>query len=243
MGSHGGQLPGCIAIRKFARAVILNDAGVGLDKAGISSLELCEKIKMAAATVSSMSCRIGNGYDMVERGIISYVNLSGAKLGVHEGMLCKIAIAKFVQANVAIQREVSNFREVKKKISIPGYKKKVILVDSASMLDSNDKNQVVVTGSHGGLIGENSKFAIKVPVHAAFFNDAGGGIENCGVSRLPVLDELGIAGIALDCMSCHIGSAVSAFETGKISVVNQKAANFGVKPGMLTKEAVQYLLA
>ena len=112
MGSHGGQLPGCIAIRKFARAVILNDAGVGLDKAGISSLELCEKIKMAAATVSSMSCRIGNGYDMVERGIISYVNLSGAKLGVHEGMSCKIAIAKFVQANVAIQREFSNFREV-----------------------------------------------------------------------------------------------------------------------------------
>ena len=58
----------------------------------------------------------------------------------------------------------------------------------------------------------------------------------------PVLDGLGIAGIALDCMSCHIGSAVSAFETGKISVVNQKAASFGVKPGMLTKEAVKYLL-
>ena len=41
-GSHGGKLPGGLAVRASGRAVILNDAGCGLEDAGIGSLDLCQ---------------------------------------------------------------------------------------------------------------------------------------------------------------------------------------------------------
>ena len=39
-GSHGGVIAGFLAARAGVRAVILNDAGVGRDQAGISSLPI-----------------------------------------------------------------------------------------------------------------------------------------------------------------------------------------------------------
>jgi hypothetical protein len=44
--------------------VVLNDAGVGLNGAGIGSLAFCENYGMKAATVSHLSARIGDVADM-----------------------------------------------------------------------------------------------------------------------------------------------------------------------------------
>jgi len=43
--------------------VILNDAGVGRDRAGIGGLALLDTIGMSAATLSHRSARIGDGDD------------------------------------------------------------------------------------------------------------------------------------------------------------------------------------
>ena len=58
-GSHGGTYAGYLAARARAGAVILNDAGIGKDDAGIGCLGYCDALGMAAATVSHMSARIG----------------------------------------------------------------------------------------------------------------------------------------------------------------------------------------
>lgn len=58
-GSHGGLIASYLGARAGAHALILNDAGVGLDGAGIAGLAYLEAIGMAAATVAHTSARIG----------------------------------------------------------------------------------------------------------------------------------------------------------------------------------------
>src|SRR5215203_2491021 len=73
-GSHGGRYPGYLAVKAGLRAVILNDAGVGRDAAGIGALPYLEALGIAAAAVSHASCRIGDTADMLFRGTISHAN-------------------------------------------------------------------------------------------------------------------------------------------------------------------------
>ncbi|MDD9918170.1 MAG: hypothetical protein OXT01_26255, partial [Rhodospirillaceae bacterium] len=49
--SHGAEYAAYLAAKGGARAVILNDAGVGKDDAGISGLPYLDALGMAAATV------------------------------------------------------------------------------------------------------------------------------------------------------------------------------------------------
>ena len=85
-GSHGGTYAAYLAARAGVRAVILNDAGVGRDRAGIGGLALLDTIGMAAATISHRSARIGDGEDGRQRGVISHVNRHASALGVKAGM-------------------------------------------------------------------------------------------------------------------------------------------------------------
>jgi hypothetical protein len=240
-GSHGGKLPGGLAIRAGGRAVILNDAGCGLDDAGIGSLELCQGFGMAAATVSHNSCRIGDANDMVLRGIISHANKIALDARVTIGQPCKQAAEILTKAPLPNFNEPPHFLENREVLTLDGAKRTFIMVDSASMVILEDADQVVLTGSHGGLIGNNPKYAIKTPVYAAFYNDAGVGFEQWGVTRLPALQDLGIAGITLDCMTCRIGDAASAYATGIVSAVNNRAQEFGVQVGITAHEAVRIL--
>jgi len=240
-GSHGGKLPGGLAIRAGGRAVILNDAGRGLQNAGIGSLDLCQNFGMAAATVSNNSCRIGDADDMISRGIISHANQIALDVGVVIGQSCKLALDALTQAPLPPQNDPPDFLENREVLTLEGAQRNFIKVDSASMVIPEDTGQVVLTGSHGGLIGNNPKFAIKVPVFAAFYNDAGVGLEHWGLSRLPALDERGIAGITLDCMTCRIGDAASAYATGIVSAVNERAQKLGVKVGMAAQDSVNIL--
>jgi broad specificity phosphatase PhoE len=59
-GSHGGVYPAYLAAAAGLRAVILNDAGVGLDQAGIGGLDYCQALGMACATIGHASARIGD---------------------------------------------------------------------------------------------------------------------------------------------------------------------------------------
>src|SRR5207302_10270629 len=66
-------------------------------------------------------------------------------------------------------------------------------LDSASLVAPEHKDAIVLTGSHGGLLGGRPETALKYDVRGALYNDAGIGKEEAGVSRLPALDLRGIA--------------------------------------------------
>ncbi|MBT4168291.1 MAG: hypothetical protein HOE05_09165, partial [Rhodospirillaceae bacterium] len=63
-GSHGGVYAGYLAAKAGARAIILNDAGGGLDGAGFASLPYLDDLGRPGATVAHDSARIGDGDDM-----------------------------------------------------------------------------------------------------------------------------------------------------------------------------------
>jgi hypothetical protein len=85
-GSHAGVIAALLRRACRARAVLLNDAGVGKDGAGIAGLAYLEAIGMAATAVAHHSARIGDGADTLARGIVSHVTAIVATCGVAPGM-------------------------------------------------------------------------------------------------------------------------------------------------------------
>src|SRR5262245_261277 len=84
-GSHGAVYAAYLSAKAGARAAIHNDAGIGRDDAGVSGLPWADEHGMAMAAVLSASARIGDGEDMLRRGVISRANRLAIAHGVKEG--------------------------------------------------------------------------------------------------------------------------------------------------------------
>jgi hypothetical protein len=193
---------------------------------------------MPAATVGHQSARIGDGADMLARGIITYANALAQALGCRPGLSCRGA-AMALQAAAPPHRAPPPALEAAfLVISDPP---QVWALDSASVVAPEHRDAIVLTGSHGGLLGGRPETALKYDVRAAFYNDAGIGIDEAGVSRLPALDERGIAAATVSAESARIGDARSTYEDGVLSRVNRHAAGFGLTPGMPARDAVALL--
>ncbi len=240
-GSHGGLYCGWLASAAGARAVVLNDAGVGLEGAGVACLAQLDSVGMAAATIGHDSARIGDGSDMLRRGRVSHVNANAAALGCVVGSDLASCVA-LLQAAALPSGVLPPVTEGRFALADRGsFGVEVIGIDSASLVEARDRQCIVVTGSHGGLLGGVPESAIRQPCLAAAFNDAGGGADGAGYSRLPVLDAMGIAGLTVGHMSARIGDARSSWATGVVSAANDVARQAGVRPGMTLQAAAHCL--
>jgi len=120
---------------------------------------------------------------------------------------------------------------------------RVHAIDSAGLVLPEDAGHIVVTGSHGALLGGKPETAIKIAVSAALYNDADFGIEDAGIARLPVLDARGIAGATVSAWSARIGDGQSTYRDGFVSAVNKRAAQCGGEIGISAKEMVARFIA
>jgi len=228
-GSHGGVIAAYLGAKAGVHALILNDAGVGKDRAGIAGLFYLEDIGMAAAAVDCMSARIGDGSDMLARGIISHVNAFAALCGVAAGQSCQEAAARMRAARPP-RAAPPPYAEGRWRVAEGS--PEIWALDSIGKLEPADAGRILVIGSHGALHGGRPESALAVNAAAAVFNDAGVGADRIGISRLPVLGARGIPAVAVDCMSARIGDGRSAWETGVISHVNSAASALGAARGM-----------
>lgn len=229
-GSHGGLYPAAMASRAGLRAVILNDAGIGLDRAGVAGVMALDTVGMAAAAADCLTCRIGSAADMIASGRISVVNASARTLGVAPGMPVTEA-AGFLEDAPAPADRLPAGAEARRKVSLPRSGTDILLVDSASLVRPSDAGAVILTGSHGGLIGGAPERALKAEARIAAFNDAGGGKDDVGFGRLPALDGRGIATVTVSHDTARIGDAGSTLETGVISRMNWTAERLGAQVG------------
>jgi hypothetical protein len=108
----------------------------------------------------------------------------------------------------------------------------VVAVDSNSLVAAADADAVVLTGSHGGLLGGRTQKAIKHRVFAAVYNDADVGADGAGISRLGALDLLGIPAATVSAWSARIGDGRSTYTDGFITHVNRSAAAMGGERGI-----------
>ena len=228
-GSHGGSYCGYLAALTGLRGVIFNDAGVGLDNAGIGALDYLQRLGMAAATVAHTSARIGDGADMLARGRISYCNATASSLGCAMDQTCREA-AEVMQRGKAFEGDAPTYEETRKLLCDAPVK--VIACDSASLVNPDDADAIIITGSHGGRLAGRPGYGLAVQARGAVFNDAGIGIDMAGIQRLEILDQNSTPAVTVDAMTARIGDARSAWESGIISHINTQAAKRGVTVGM-----------
>lgn len=236
-GSHGGLVAAHYAIAAGVRAAIFNDAGRGLDDAGIAGVVALDGAGMAAAAVAHTSARIAVASDTLERGVIGFANALAATLGVAPGTSCRDAVerlrvAPLPSGTLPAQREsrivlASATRESR---TITG-------LDSIGGVRAGDAGTVLVIGSHGALHGGDPASALPVAAAGAIFHDAGGGRDGAGFTRLPVLDARGMPAATADFRSARIGDARSMWATGTLSRVNATAAAIGLSEGMRVEDA------
>ena len=236
-GSHGGVYAGYLAARARACAVILNDAGIGRNDAGIGCLDYCDALGMAAATVSHVSARIGDAEDALSSGVVSRVNDRARAAGCEAGMRC--LDAALALRGAPPPADAPAYAEARHVAGETPAGLRLVCVDSISLVsEGEDEGQIVLSGSHGGLVAGQPHLAIRVAAAAAFFNDAGIGKDGAGVTRLPALDARGIAAATVATTSARIGDGRSTYEDGIVSRVNDTARAAGIEPGMTARRAV-----
>lgn len=241
-GSHGGVIAAYLGAKAGLRAMILNDAGVGLDRAGIAGLDYLERLGLPAATVDCRTARIGDGADMLARGVISHVNARAAALGLRPGEACAEAARKLLAAP-ALRAEAPAYEEARYPLRERPGEPAVWGLDSVSLVKPEDAPRILMIGSHGGLLGGDPKTALRGDALAAVYNDAGVGADGAGLTRLPALDLRGIPAATVDVMTARIGDGRSTWETGVISHVNATAAALGASPGMTARDFADLVVA
>ena len=100
------------------------------------------------------------------------------------------------------------YSEARKELTSSQSKREIILMDSISLVTEKDRDKIVVSGSHGGMLGKDPKTAMKHDAFAGFFHNGGIGKGAAGITRLAPLNERGIIAATVDGMSARIGDGV-----------------------------------
>ena len=241
--SHGGLYAAHCALRAGVSAVLFNDAGIGRERAGIAGLDLLDRHGIPAVAVSHRSARIGDGLDCYQRGVASTVNDSARAAGAHAGMTAQEFWHRFALRAVTTSPPAAELDEFgDDRFVVTGYgDMPVVAMNSISLVTEADRDAVVITGSHGGLLGGNPRSAIKTDVFASIYSDADIGIDDAGLGRLVPLNDRGIAAVTVSAWSARIGDARSTLEDGVVSFVNERARAFGAHPRLPVRAFLERL--
>ena len=88
-GSHGGLSSARYALAAKPVLSVFNDAGGGLDNAGIAALDYLQAHGLAACVVAHTSARIGEARSTLATGVVSGANGAASVLGVQAGWTCQ----------------------------------------------------------------------------------------------------------------------------------------------------------
>ena len=240
-GSHGALYAAWLAANSRVRAVILNDAGIGKHSAGIAGVAWLGGIGIAACAIDYRSARIGDGADMLASGVVSTANDVAAADGCLPGHTCRRAVECLLENAVDADHGIPEIGETRLRIANSGHRE-VWALDSVALARPEDRRAILVTGSHGALMGGHADRILEVDVFAAFFNDAGGGKDGAGFSRLPGLDARGVAACTVSCNTARIGDGRSSYDTGVLSRINAVASRLELHEGMSVRDAVARLV-
>ena len=227
----------------MATSFVFNDAGIGRHQAGIAGVHWLDALEIPACTIDFRSARIGDGADMLASGVVTMSNDMAAQHACLPGHTCREVVDCLLRkAGSAPRNDVPDLGEGRTRIANTGHRE-VWALDSAALVEAGDSRKIVVTGSHGGLLGGRTDDGVlQVDVFAALFNDAGGGKEDAGFARLASLDPRGIAAATVSAFSARVGDGRSTYDTGVLSRVNETGRRLELKEGMSAREAVARLV-
>jgi len=239
-GSYGGEYNAFHAGKWGIRGVILNDAGVGKNGAGIRGLAYLDRVGLAAAAADARTCHIGDAEHMLAHGIISYVNHAARAAGCRVGEAVRTC-AEHLRAVSIVNAPMPEVHGGKRVLIRASPSPAIVCLDAAPLLEEADAGAIVVTGSHAALFRGKPDGVVKPQVRAIFFSDAGVGLDQAGIARLPTLDERGIVAACASADSAEIGDAQSIYREGVLSHVNVTAARLGGRAGLRVGDFVASL--
>jgi hypothetical protein len=112
-------------------------------------------------------------------------------------------------------------------------------MDSIASIAAAHAGAIVLTGSHGGQ--SAGEYALKFPLRAVLFNDAGIGKDEAGVVALAMLQAKDVAAAAIAHTTGRIGDALDMWNHGYLSRVNAAAEQVGLEEGMSAREGARRL--
>ncbi|MEI7447516.1 MAG: hypothetical protein WCK28_21695 [Burkholderiales bacterium] len=241
-GSYGGEYNAWHAAKWGIRGVVLCDAGVGRDRAGVKGLDWLDRLGIPGATADTMTCHIADGEHVLEHGTVSFVNDAARTLGCAPGQSVRDC-AERMKAGPVVDATLPAIAGGQRHTvhDVPG-EPKVICSDAAPMLTLEDAGAIAVTGSHAALFRGRPDDVIKPALHAVFFSDAGVGLDGAGIARLADLDGRAMPAGTVSADSAPIGDARRILDEGVLSHVNRSAAALGLAPGQRLRDAVDRLL-
>ena len=116
----------------------------------------------------------------------------------------------------------------------------IVIMDSITKVAAEDEGAIVISASHGGA--SSGEFALQVPLRLVFFNDAGIGKENAGISALAMLEAKNVAAGTASHTTAKIGDSADMWDCGVISHLNEGAKDLGLTVGQKLSTAVLKLL-
>ncbi len=238
-GSFSGT-PTYMAVLKLGvKGVIAHECGVGKNNKAIDGIFLAERYGIPAAAVATQSALVSNGISVSE-GTISVLNETARKLGIKEGMVALDAAKLMLSAKqgVVVNEQLDHDDEIK--IVEESKDIKVYTVWSIGLIKDQHPNDIFCVASHSGIV--MAKYTLPVHPKLIFANDAGIAKDSSGVAGLNILNDKGIAAVAVAAMSAEIGSPTSTYREGICSVVNKKAQAMGIRSEMTVKEAIKIVL-
>jgi len=239
VGSFAGAMSLGFALEIGVRGLIAHDAGVGRDGAGVSGLALAARLGVPAAAVAARSARIGDGDSVYADGIVSHVNAVAEALGVVVGQKAADAAHAMLAARPGAPAP-EPIVDRRRRIALQSADGRVVLVDSMLFAGSENADDVICAGSHGGRV--NMARALEIRPRGALFSDGGGAREGSGVNGLPLLDAADVPGAAVDAMRARIGDPGSTWRDGVITAVNGSARRSGVAIGDKAETAARAML-
>ncbi|WP_088155326.1 hypothetical protein [Inquilinus limosus] len=237
-GSHGGSSAGEYAAGVAPAVVVCNDAGFGKGRAGVAGMAALDGLGVMALAVSHASARIGDGMDSWRSGVISFANKTAIRGGFRLGDDLAPALARHLEQPATPPRTLqpspraSAFRTVVHEAA----GRRVVAMDSISFITPEDRGQIVVAGSNGGMA--SGLVARQFQTAFVALNDAGIGKEEAGIAGLAAIDALAIAGVGISNDSAAISDGRDTWENGVISYANNSAHRLGFRLGARLKESV-----
>jgi hypothetical protein len=235
----GASFCGMLAIRWPLRVnpkgVICHAAGPGKDQAGVNGLFALEALGIPGAAAETMSCRIADGMDMYDNGVVGYFNDSAANLGIGKGMPVKDAARRMLDR----QRVLPDvYKPVE--VAYQGSKGRIVAMGSVTFISTDNEGDVICAGSHFGRT--SAAYSSRFRLSGVLCNDGGRCKDDSGISGLDVLDEKRVPGAAVSTDSARIGDGMSTYRDGIVSAMNKAAATLGVTVGMAATEAARRML-
>lgn len=237
--SYCGVLPARFIGGHRPRGAIGVDCGVGPAGASIAGLWYLEALNIPAAVADVMTSALGNGDDLYENGVVSFMNRPAQDCGVKPGMSVSDAALAMLEQDPGDPdaADVTNRTVVGEG---PGGRH-IVCTDSIAFGLPEDVDNVVITAGHTGR--SAVPYLLKVRPFGFICSDGGRGKDDSGMAGMVEVNAAGLAGATVDARTAKMGDGLSSYYDGTITAANDLALAAGVTVGMSARDAAAILVA